>query len=59
MARKQKKEITPQKLREILRLGLKHQLGYREISRSCAVSRVLSASVREIPAEDVLTWAET
>ena len=34
MARKRKKEVSSQKLREILRLGLKHQLGYREISRS-------------------------
>jgi len=40
MARKRKKEVSTQKLREILRLGLAHELGYREISRSCSVSHV-------------------
>ena len=49
MARKRKKEVTPQKLREILRLGLKHELGYREIFRSCAVSHVTArAYLRQV-----------
>lgn len=40
MARERKKELSAQKVREILRLGLKHQLGDREVSRSCGVSHV-------------------
>lgn len=58
MARKRKKEITPHKLQEILRLGLKHQLGYREISRSCAVSHVtVRAYLKQV--KDVgITWDE-
>jgi hypothetical protein len=32
MAKKRKKEVSIQKIREILRLGLTQQLGYREIS---------------------------
>ncbi len=58
MARKRKKEITPQKLREILRLGLKHQLKFRQISRSCGISHVtVSAYLRK--AENAnMTWDE-
>ncbi len=40
MAKKRKKEISAQKLREILRLGLKNSLGSREIAASCAISHV-------------------
>jgi hypothetical protein len=49
MARKRKKEISSQKLREILRLGMRHQLGNREIARSCSVSHVtVGANLRQV-----------
>ena len=58
MARKRKKEVTPQTLREILRLGLKHKLGYRAISRSCGVSHVtISNYLRHVESMG-LTWED-
>jgi transposase len=56
MARKRKKEVSPQKLREILRLGLKHELGYREISRSCSVSHVTIGAYLNQVKDSNLTW---
>jgi transposase len=56
MARKRKKEISPQKIREILRLGLKHQLGYREIARSCSVSHVTVRAYLMQVKDSHLTW---
>jgi len=39
MARKKKRwELSMRKIREILRLGLKHKKGLREISRSCSIA---------------------
>ena len=35
MYRKKKQELSMRKIREILRLGLKHKMGLREIARSC------------------------
>ena len=58
MARKRKKEITPHKLREILRLGMKHQLGYREISRSCAVSHVTVRAYLKQVKDSGIPWDE-
>ena len=58
MARKRKKEMTSQKVREILRLGLKNQLGYREVSRSCAVSHVTVWAYLKQVREHGLSWAE-
>ena len=56
MARKRKRKISSQKLREILRLGIKHQLGNREIARSCSVSHVtVGAYLRQVK-ELSLTW---
>ena len=56
MARKRKKEVTFQKLREILRLGLKHRMGNREISRSCSVSHVTVGGYLKQAKESSLTW---
>ncbi len=53
---KRKKEITAQKLREILRLGMKHQMGYREISRSCSVSHVTARAYLKQVKDAGLTW---
>ncbi len=58
MARKRKKEITPQTLREILRLGLKHKLGYREISRSCGVTHVTVGNYLKQVENTDTTWDE-
>jgi len=58
MARKRRKEVTSQKILEVLRLGLKHELGYREISRSCAVSHVtVRAYLQQVKATG-LSWDE-
>ncbi len=56
MARKRKKEITAQKLHEILRLGMEHQMGYREISRSCSVSHVTARAYLKQVKDAGLTW---
>ena len=56
MAKKRKKEVTLQKLREILRLGLQHQLGYREISRSCCVSHVTARAYLKHVQDAGLAW---
>lgn len=58
MARKRKKEITPQKLREILRLGLKHQMGNREIARSCSVSHVTVGAYLNQARNSGMGWDE-
>lgn len=58
MARKRKKELTAQKVREILRLGLVHQLGHREISRSCSVSHVTVWAYLKQVRNSGLSWSE-
>jgi len=58
MARKRKKEMTSQKVREILRLSLKHQLGYREVSRSCSVSHVTVWAYLKQVRDNGLSWDE-
>ncbi len=58
MARKQKKELSAQKVQEILRLGLKHQLGDREVSRSCGVSHVTVWAYLKQVRDHGLTWAD-
>lgn len=58
MARKRKKDVTIQKIREILRLGIKHKLGYREIERSCSVSHVtVGAYINHVKSSGT-TWEE-
>ncbi len=58
MARKRKKEISLQKLREVLRLGLKHQLGNREVARSCSVSHVTGGAYLRRVKDMNLTWSD-
>ena len=58
MARKRKKELTAQKVREILRLGLKLQLGYREIAQSCGVSHVTVWAYLKQVKDNNLSWLE-
>jgi len=58
MARKRKREVSTEKLREILRLGLKHEMGYREISRSCSVSHVTARAYLKQVKVSGLTWGD-
>lgn len=58
MAKKRKKELSASKVREILRLGLKYQLGDREISRSCGVSHVTVWAYLKQVKESGLSWTD-
>lgn len=58
MARKRKKELTAQKVREILRLGLEHELGDREIARSCSVSHVTVWAYLKHVKDNGLSWPD-
>ncbi len=58
MAKKRKKELSASKVREILRLGLKYQLGDREISRSCGVSHVTVWAYLKQVKERGLSWTD-
>ena len=55
---KKRKELTSSKVREILRLGLKYQLGDREISRSCGVSHVTVWAYLKQVKESGLSWTD-
>lgn len=55
---KKRKELTASKVREILRLGLKYQLGDREISRSCGVSLVTVWAYLKQVKESGLSWTD-
>ncbi len=55
---KKRKELTASKVREIVRLGLKYQLGDREISRSCGVSHVTVWAYLKQVKESGLSWTD-
>ncbi|MBI2119229.1 MAG: winged helix-turn-helix transcriptional regulator [Elusimicrobia bacterium] len=54
-----KERLIMKKIREILRLGLSFGLSYRQIARSCKVSRTaVSEYVKKAEAAGVLSWSE-
>ena len=56
--RKQGRELTMRKIKEILRLGLQCGLSNREISRSCNVSRSTAGKYLERAHSKNLTYSE-